>query len=291
MRCGTQRYCSEDCEAAAEARHDGVECSALSSLAEGRQRLKAFKDMEDDDIDGITQAVRIVADIFNGVTVDVGSAGTLGAADAYTQRLVGITPGTADAREALRRICAYTLKVLPEAARIPSPQLLDILERHSCNLYGVSGKAGEEVGSASFVGFFHLLNHACCPNVVFDSARPAEIATRTGPCFALRALEHVPKGRELNISYTSSSDPPQERQEHLREHYGFHCGCERCTCDDVSAELDYGDKIDAMRCAWEDCGSGLGVPCVHSTQEDDNDLEQTRRCVHCGRIWECDLEP
>ena len=49
--------------------------------------------------------------------------------------------------------------------------------RHQCNLYGVTGRAGEDKASASFVGFLHLFNHACCPNVVFDSATPSRPAT------------------------------------------------------------------------------------------------------------------
>ena len=63
--------------------------------------------------------------------------------------------------------------------------------RHQCNLYGVTGRAGEDKASASFVGFLHLFNHACCPNVVFDSATPSRPATlqaaRRPACARLRA--------------------------------------------------------------------------------------------------------
>ena len=35
----------------------------------------------------------------------------------------------------------------------------------------------------------------------------------------------------------------------------------RCTCDDVAAELDFSDRMDARRCTrLDECGSGLGVP-------------------------------
>ena len=61
----------------------------------------------------------------------------------------------------------------------------------------MSGRAGEDVACASFVGFFHLLNHSCCPNVVFDSAQPVHPAAPDQglpPTFALRALADVAEG-------------------------------------------------------------------------------------------------
>ena len=279
VECRLHFYCSQRCAKADAARHSGIECEALKATS--------AESLEEDDIDTVAQAIRILADRANGVIVDVGVAGKVGP-HSYAERLVGITPTTDEARTALQRIAACTLKALPERARIPPAELLDLLERHSCNLYGVSGKAGEDVAAASFCGFFHLLNHACCPNVVFDSAHHAMPATVDGapPAFALRSLEDVAEGAELRISYTSSADGPAQRSEHLREYYGFECACERCACDDMLRELDYSDKLDALRCALEECGSGLGVPDSSSATDGGSLL----RCVHCGEVWEADVD-
>ena len=291
--CGSQSYCGERCANAAKARHcGGVECATLATLD--------VHSIDEDDRDAVLQAIRILADREMGHKHDIGAAGAVGPA-AYTQRLVGITPCTAEAREALERICAATLRALPPEARIPAAELLDLLERHSCNLYGVSGREGEEVASASFVGFFHLLNHSCAPNVVFDSARPARPAQlppaksaepaeldeamppsdALPPTYALVALEDIACGSELCISYTSSAEGPSQRAAHLQEHYGFACSCVRCACDDVAAELDYCDRMDALRCTVDGCGSGLGVP----AKLGGTDL---LRCVHCGDEFEPD---
>lgn len=199
-QCSTQYYCCAECRAAAAPRHSGVECAALAASANEM--------LDQDDVDTVAQAIRILADRANGRELDIGCAGTFGGLTAYAQRLVGVTPSTEDARAALDRSVTATLKVLPEAARVSPAVLLDLLERHGCNLYGCSGVGGEEVACASFVGLFHLLNHACCPNVVFDSARPAAPATADGapPTFALRALELIEQGQEVNISYVSSAE-------------------------------------------------------------------------------------
>ena len=270
--CGTQRYCSQQCMAAQAARHRGIECAALARAAAAP--------LEDDDIDTVAQFIRILADRNHGWQADAGPPGVVGVGNAHAERLVGVTPSTDEARTALRRIAAATLALLPKEVRIPSSELVDLLERHGCNLYGVTGAAGEDVAGASFVGFFHLFNHACCPNVVFDSARQVMPATAEGqpPCFALLALEDIAEGTELNISYTSSADGPAQRSEHLREYYGFECACSRCMCGDIAAELDFADALEAKRCTREECGSGLSVPSADGAM----------RCVHCGGEWEPD---
>ena len=201
-RCGTQHYCSEACAAAAAPRHSGHECQAMASAED----LRA--DLEDDDLDTISQAIRMLCDKAHGFAISCGPPGVLASATSHAERLVGISPSTDEARTCLSRICAATLRCLPSEVRVPSAELLDLLERHACNLYGVTGPAGEDTAGASFAGFFHLFNHSCSPNVVFDSARRVDGATAEGaaPLFALRALFDTAPDEELCISYTSSAD-------------------------------------------------------------------------------------
>ena len=77
------------------------------------------------------------------------------------------------------------------------------------------------------------------------------------------------------------------------EHYGFPCACRRCkVAHDVHKELDYTDRYDALRCAHDDCGSGLGVRPYeggsggHGGDGGGAGDEGVLRCVHCGREWE-----
>ena len=197
---------------------------AAKSMAVDRLKVVLAHDragIDDEDIDFVMQAIRIVGDAATRFTTDAGPAGVVGHGRSYAERLVGVTPSSCESRDALGRIVAATLKALPEAARWAPAALLDVLERSWCNLYGVSGADGEDVACASFVGFFHLLNHACCPNVVFDAARRVAPATPDGgaPCFALRALEDIAEGAELCISYTSSADGPAQRRAPRARHH------------------------------------------------------------------------
>ena len=298
--CRAVSYCSPHCAAVAAHRHASIECGSLRSAL-------ADPDVDEDTVDLVAQAVRILADRAAGRTVQVGPAGSLGYA-AYAERLVGVVPTTEEARGFIDRAVRATLRAVPAAARVDAAELRDLCQRHQCNLYGVTGEAGEDVASASFVGHLHLFNHSCCPNVVFDSSRrlfaaeERQAASRSAreqtevesgeeeeeeaaavgaaePSFALVALQAVEEGAELCISYTSTAEGPTQRQQHLLEYYAFECACPRCTCDDLDAELTYGELLDARRCARVDeCGSGLAVP--------PHPGSTLRRCVHCGGEWE-----
>ena len=207
--CGTQRYCSEACAAAAAPRHSGIECAAMASAARDS--------LDDDDVDTVSQAIRMLCDKAHGFAIGCGPPGVLASATSHAERLVGVSPSTDEARACLSRICAATLRHLPDEARVPPSELLDLLERHGCNLYGVTGGRGEDVAGASFAGFFHLFNHSCSPNVVFDSATQVQPASPDGasPLFALRALFDVASGEELCISYTSSADGKRASSERV----------------------------------------------------------------------------
>ena len=49
-------------------------------------------------------------------------------------------------------------------------------------------------------------------------------------------------------------------------------------------ELDFLDRLDALRCTLDGCGSGLSVPVRTSTSLTGTPLV----CVHCGGEWEAD---
>ncbi len=272
--CGLLGFCSERCAAAVEARgHRACECAALVAAA-------SREDIDDETFDQVTQVIRILSDRHAGRSTDVGLAGTLDYS-AYASRLVGHPPTTHAGRESIRVIVRAALRALPEPARVPHAALLDALTRQSCNLYGVTGPASEEVAAASFVGIFHLFNHSCAPNVAFDSATPVAPPTDAGDAasFGLFALRDVSEGEELCISYTSCADGPSQRREHLYEWYGFECACARCECSDVERELEIGEELDALRCVAAGCGSGLGV------RDDVAGTGICLRCMHCAALW------
>mmetsp|Transcript_3403 Transcript_3403/g.11421 ORF Transcript_3403/g.11421 Transcript_3403/m.11421 type:complete len:411 (+) Transcript_3403:3-1235(+) len=315
--CLSMAYCSAVCAAAALAFHAGSgECEAL-------RKAVADPDVDDGIFDQVAQAIRILSLKQAGLSPDCGPAGPLGYS-AYAARLVGSAPECTDARLLIRRAVRATLAALPPRARVAEAEALHLLIRHHCNTFGLSGMAGEDVASASFVGFMHLFNHACCPNAAFDSAMPvmpADVGTAAPPSFGIVAMEPIPAGGEICISYACSAVGPATRAAFLLDQYGFRCSCRRCECDDPLDEIGYDEILDARRCAIDECGSGFGVPCLaaagslgggpHNAAgaqgEEDGRLvaravggggwaqrgivaANRLRCVHCAGEWEVEAE-
>ncbi|KAL1518643.1 hypothetical protein AB1Y20_002931 [Prymnesium parvum] len=278
--CGGVRFCSAACEAAAAAAHAGAECAARAALASTGATC--------DDGDLLAQAVRLLAHRAAARRAEV-LPGLWGAYESYAARLVGVARRVALAHTAapIRDVVDACLGALPGEARVPREELFDVLNRHQCNVYAVLGREADELASASFVGVLHLFNHACNPNAAFDckprgavhgDGSPREAEGGAGPYFSLVALRDVEEGEELCVAYTSTADGPSERQEHLRNHYGFDCACERCSCNDPMREIEIGEAFDNMRCVYDDCGTGYAVPTA----------DHRLRCLHCDRSWSDD---
>jgi hypothetical protein len=296
--CGTQRYCSEACKRASALRchpPGGSECTALRRHTPA---VEMSSTLTVETADMTAQALRILS--LRGTQRRVDGVPEFGYAD-IPSRLVRMEPSTPAALKLLchtARTVVHGLSLgLSEEkgatgdmrAHIPVHEVRELLERVGINAYSIKGPGGTDVACACFTGYLHFVNHSCCPNVVVDSARQASAATDDGapPAFALRALDAIPRGEELCISYIglSGTDLGGElgmRREHLREYYGFDCVCERCRWqqDEHERELRFAERVEAsLRCkASSTCGSGLGVPVTVANLA-------CRRCVHCGGEW------
>ena len=297
-RCRSPHYCSKECVRAAASRHAGCECDALKLLAPLFAEDGAI---DPEDGDTISQAIRILALRSKGLRADVGPAGRCGA-DAYAahspnSRMVGVD-STEVAAASLDTISSLVLRAVPPAARIPPAELVDMLERHANNEFGVSCSGGEVVATASFVGFFHILNHSCWPNVVFDSSGRAPPPSDGGaPLFSLVALQDIEAGEELCHSYCDGG--PDE----LLELYGFECRCPRCAerrtsakgaADDGPVARAWREWQGALECTAEACGAGDGVRVDggggggrghHAEEAKQGRMRMRLRCVHCAFEW------
>lgn len=264
--CDRVRYCSSACQASHQ--HTDLECAALANC-----------DADDDAVDLVTQAIAALAlraregelELLPGVVV--GFSGY--------DRLCGIRR-TQRNGAVIKRAVVSALKAIAPPARVPAKELFAVLDRHQANVYGVTGPGNADLALASFVGAFHLFNHSCLPNLVFDSL-PRGREEAVGGCrprFALVALTEVEEGDELVHCYASSAEGPRARRSYLEDHYGFVCSCRRCLSADadLEQEAELTLRLEAMRCGLPGCGSGLGFPIGG----------EWRQCVHCGGTWEAD---
>lgn len=72
-----------------------------------------------------------------------------------------------------------------------------------------------------------FFNHDCLPNACrFDYVDSASDVSNTDITF--RVIHDLPAGREICISYFPVNFKYSERQQRLKEDYGFVCDCDRC---------------------------------------------------------------
>jgi len=99
-------------------------------------------------------------------------------------------------------------------------EILSLLYKAECNVYGLWGLEGD--GGIGLYPLASYFNHSCSPNLVrFES----------GGLLSYRAACDIPKGTELNITYTDIAVHRAERQQVLQDFFFFTCGCDRCNAE------------------------------------------------------------
>jgi hypothetical protein len=113
-----------------------------------------------------------------------------------------------------------------------------------------------------------FFNHSCAPNIA---------RVNIGTCVAFLAVEDVPEGAALCISYVDVTMDAKDRRRELEQNYKFVCGCERCM-----RSLDHNSKL----CAH--CSNGVLVPsdwpaiqALHSSLGTSGP-RQANSCTCCG---------
>lgn len=76
-----------------------------------------------------------------------------------------------------------------------------------------------------------IFNHSCLPNVIFG---------KENNMMYFMTVRDINKGEELCDNYINILLPKKQRQEHLKNQYGFNCSCQRCleTNKQILKDLD-----------------------------------------------------
>ncbi|XP_053086219.1 histone-lysine N-methyltransferase SMYD1a isoform X2 [Pangasianodon hypophthalmus] len=90
----------------------------------------------------------------------------------------------------------------------------------NCNAFTLSDQRGLQAVGVGLFPNLCLVNHDCWPNctVILNHGR-----------IELRALEKIPEGVELTVSYVDFLNLSKDRQKLLKKQYYFDCKCEHCS--------------------------------------------------------------
>ena len=106
----------------------------------------------------------------------------------------------------------------------------------------------DDVGVCVVPRRISYINHSCEPNAMFIFYPNNEVR--------VRAIRDIEEGEPVLFTYVTGDHTTRERRDHLRDTYGFECGCERCAAPPEDEE----EFVKAFRAAkdvlFDHCEAG-----------------------------------
>ncbi|CAN4120514.1 unnamed protein product [Withania somnifera] len=148
-----------------------------------------------------------------------------------------------------------------------------LLGKDKVNAFGLMEPfgCGKERGVRGY-GIYPIasfFNHDCLPNACRFEYVDSDVDCRSNTDIIVRMIHDVPQGREICLSYFPVNFRYAERQQRLKEDYGFTCNCDRCV-----VEANWSDQEDD---AMDKEGEG-------SAEDEDEEMEEDVDVVDEGNV-------
>ncbi|KAG5524985.1 hypothetical protein RHGRI_031610 [Rhododendron griersonianum] len=159
---------------------------------------------------------------------------------------------------------ANLVNLILELPGIGIKEIAENFSKLACNAHTICDSELRPLGTGLYP-VISIINHSCLPNAVL---------VFKGRLAVVRAVQHIPKGTEVSISYIETAGSTMTRQKALKEQYFFSCSCPRCAklgqCDDIQESA----ILEGYRCKGAEC-SGFLI-------RDSGDKGFI--CQHCGLV-------
>ncbi|KAL1543881.1 histone-lysine N-methyltransferase ASHR1-like [Salvia divinorum] len=126
-------------------------------------------------------------------------------------------------------------------------EIAENFSKLACNAHTICDGELRPLGTGLYP-FISIINHSCLPNsvLVFE-----------GRLAVVRAMQHIPKGTEVLISYVDIAGSTLTRQKALKEQYYFTCACSRCIKLGQSDDIRESAVLEGYRCKDSQCDGFL----------------------------------
>ncbi|GMP79294.1 hypothetical protein CsSME_00034897 [Camellia sinensis var. sinensis] len=134
--------------------------------------------------------------------------------------------------------------------QLPDINIKEIAENFSklaCNAHTICDSELRPLGTGLYP-IISIINHSCLPNsvLVFE-----------GRVAVIRAVQHIPKGTEVSISYIETAGSTMTRQKALKEQYFFSCACLHCIKVGQPDDIQESAILEGYRCKDNGCDGFL----------------------------------
>ncbi|XP_058754215.1 histone-lysine N-methyltransferase ASHR1-like [Vicia villosa] len=234
-RCQVVWYCGTPCQKS-EWRLHRLECEALSRLDDRKRK-------------SVTPSIRLMLKLYLRRKLQDEKIIPSTAMDNYklVEALVAHMSDITEEQLVLYAQMANLVHLILQWPEINIKEIAEIFSKFACNAHTICDSELRPLGTGLYP-VVSIINHSCLPNsvLVFE-----------GRMASVRALQHLPKGTEVLISYIETAGSTVTRQKALKEQYLFTCVCPLCSKVGQYDDVRKNAILEGYRCKNETCDGFL----------------------------------
>ncbi|KAM7507683.1 hypothetical protein LguiA_018136 [Lonicera macranthoides] len=233
--CQVVYYCGSTCQKSDWKLHR-LECRALSKLDKDRLQF-------------LTPSIRLMVKLYLRRKLQNEKIISTNATDNYNmvEALVSHMSEINEKQLVLYAQMASLVSLILQWPDITIKEIAENFSKLACNAHTICDSELRPLGTGLYP-VISIINHSCLPNsvLVFE-----------GRMAVVRAVQHIPKGTEVFISYIETAGSTMTRQKALKEQYYFSCTCPRCIKVGQYDDIEESATLEGYRCKDNECDGFL----------------------------------
>lgn len=204
--CKVAWYCSSMCQKSEWKLHR-LECDALARLDKDRHK-------------SVTPSIRLIIKLFIRRKLQSEKVIPTTATDNYklVEALIDHMSGIDEKQLVLYAQMGTLVNFILQWPEMNVKEIARHFSKLACNAHTICDSELRPLGTGLYP-VISIINHSCLANAVL---------VFEGRSAVVRAVQHIPAGAEVSISYIETAGSTMTRQKALKENYLFTCTCSRC---------------------------------------------------------------
>lgn len=233
--CHVVWYCGSTCQKLEWKLHR-LECQALSRLDEDKRQ-------------SVTPSIRLMLKLCIRRKLQSDKVIPTTATDNYSlvEALVSHMSDIDEKQLLLYAQMANLVNLILQWPDINIKEIAENFSKFACNAHTICDSELRPLGTGLYP-VISIINHSCLPNSVLMFE---------GRLAVIRAVQHIPRGAEVFISYIEIAASTMTRQKALKEQYLFTCTCPRCIKMGQSDDIEESAILEGYQCKNDQCNGFL----------------------------------
>ncbi|CAH1454231.1 unnamed protein product [Lactuca virosa] len=237
--CQVVWYCGSKCQTSDWKVHR-LECQLLAKLEKNR-------------IKSLTPSIRLMVKLYLRRKLQNEKVIPTSVTDNYNlvKDLVSHISEVEEMQLVLYAQMASLVNIILQWSTLNIKEIAENFSKLACNAHTICDSELIPLGTGLYP-VISIINHSCSPNsvLVFE-----------GRMATVRAMQTIPKGSEVLISYIETAGSTMTRQKALKDQYFFICSCPRCIKLGEHDDIEESAILEGYRCKNHTCNESKGFKC------------------------------